>query len=146
VEAKYANGTVMLISDKYPNGLKFMGENGWIWVTRGKYTPGPGKAFNASDPKILTAGIKDNEIHLHVSPKEDHHLDWLTSIRTRQPPAAPAEDGHRACTTCLISHAAMKLGRKLRWDPKQERFIDDEKANAFLSRKQRAPYGTNSVG
>lgn len=34
----YANGTEMYISDKYSNGIKFLGENGWIWVTRGSYS------------------------------------------------------------------------------------------------------------
>ena len=52
-------------------------------------------AINASDPRILRDGIKPGEIHLHESPKNDHHLDWLTSVQTRQPNAAPAEI-HRA--------------------------------------------------
>ncbi len=94
---------------------------------------------------MLVAGIKDNEIHLHHSPKNDHHLDWLTSIKTRQPPAAPAEVGHRSCSACLLAHDAMKLNRELKWDPQAERYINDEEANALLSRPQRAPYGTDYV-
>jgi hypothetical protein len=39
----------------------------------------------------------------------------------------------------------MKLRRKLKWDPQTERYINDEEANALLSRPQRAPYGTNYV-
>jgi hypothetical protein len=35
---------------------------------------------------------------------------------------------------------AMKLGRKLYWDPEHERFKNDEEANGMLSRPQRAPY------
>jgi hypothetical protein len=38
----------------------------------------------------------------------------------------------------------MRLGRSLKWDPKTERF-DDREANQMLSRKQRAPYGTDYV-
>lgn len=150
VRAKYANGATMYISDKYPNGIKFIGADGWIWVTRGTYKPGdsaPGtprnQVLDASDVRILRDGIKDNEIHLHASPKDDHHLDWLTSIRTRKEPVAPAEVGHRSCTVCLLSHAAMRLNRNLRWDPQAECFVGDEGANALLSRKQRAPYGTD---
>ncbi len=149
VRMKYANGAVMYISEKYPTGVRFIGEDGWIWVTRGHYKPGdpaPGQprsaALDASDLNMLRAGIKDNEIHLHASPG-DHHLDWLESIRTRKPPAAPAEVGHRSCTACLLAHAAMRLGRTLKWDPAAERFVDDEEANKLLSRPQRAPYGTN---
>ncbi|MCL4402457.1 MAG: Gfo/Idh/MocA family oxidoreductase [Acidobacteria bacterium] len=152
VRLAYANGASVFISDKYPNGLEFIGDDGWIWVTRGRYRacePAPGqprsKVFDASDPAMLRTGIKDNELHLHTSPQDDHHLDWLTSIRTRQQPAAPAEDGHRACSACLISHAAMKLERTLKWDPAAERFENSDEANAMLTRKQRAPYGTNYV-
>ena len=53
--------------------------------------------------------------------------------------------GHRACSVCLISHIAMKLPRKLTWNPKTERFIKDNEANAMLTRTQRKPYGTNYI-
>jgi hypothetical protein len=152
VRATYANGAVMYISDKFPNGLRFIGENGWIWVTRGRYTAGqPAEeqprsgVLDAHDPRILRAGIKDNELHLHASPQNDHHLDWLTSIRTRQQPVAPAEAGHRSCSACLVAHAAMRLGRELKWDPAAEHFPGDAEANALVARKQRAPFGTDSV-
>jgi predicted dehydrogenase len=152
VRAQYANGVEMYISEKYPTGIKFIGEDGWIWVTRGDVKPDDlavgrprNEALDASDVKMLRAGIQDTEIHLHHSPKNDHHLDWLTSIKTRKPPAAPAEVGHRSCTACLLAHAAMKLGRVLHWDPRTERFVDDDQANNLLSRPQRAPYGTDYV-
>jgi predicted dehydrogenase len=152
VRAVYGNGAAVYMSEKYPNGLRFIGDDGWIWVSRANNVPGrplgslPGKeALDASDRRIIATGIKDGEIHLHASPQNDHHLDWLTSIRTRQEPVAPAEVGHRSCTACLVSHAAMRLGRTLKWDPKAERFLNDDEANRMLSRKQRAPYGTNYV-
>jgi hypothetical protein len=110
---------------------------------------GPGKprskAIDASDLRILSEGIKDNEIHLHASPNNDHHLDWLTSIKTRKESVAPAEVGHRSCSACLLGHTAMKLGRTLKFDPEKELFVNDAEANAMLSRKQRAPYGTDYV-
>jgi len=153
VRAHYANGVDIFISEMYPTGLKFIGEDGWIWVTRGEQVtlsdPAVGKsgipALDASDRKMLVAGIKDKEIHLHQSPKNDHHRDWLTSIKTRQAPVAPAEVGHRSCTACLVAHDAMKLQRTLKWDPNSERYLNDNEANALLSRAQRAPYGTDYV-
>jgi predicted dehydrogenase len=153
VRAQYENGAEVYISDMYPTGVKFIGEDGWIWVTRGGQVtlsdPATFKSANpaldASDRKMLAAGIRDNEIHLHRSPNDDHHLDWLSSIRTRRPPAAPAEVGHRSCSACLLAHAAMKLGRQLTWDPGAERFLHDEEADRMLSRPQRAPYGTDNA-
>ena len=144
--ARYANGVTMDISGDFPNGVKFIGTEGWIFVARdaavtssdpsfgGKPTP----ALAASNPKILDSVIGPGEIHLRRS--EEQHGDWLDSIRTRKPPSAPAEVGHRACATCLLHHAAMKTGRRLRWDPKAERFIGDDEANAMISRPQRKPY------
>jgi predicted dehydrogenase len=146
VKAQYANGVTMYISEKYPNGIRFIGDDGWIWVTRGRYTHGVrDKTLNASDAKMLAAGLKAGELHLHDSPNHDHHLDWLTSIRTRQQPAAPVEAGHRSCSACLLAWAAMRLNRPLKWDPAKERFLNDDEANATLARKQRAPYGTDRV-
>ena len=76
---------------------------------------------------------------------KEHHGNWLESIKSRRAPIAPAEVGHRACSTCLLSHIAMKLPRKLYWDPQKERFHNDDQANSMLSRAQRWPYGTNYV-
>jgi predicted dehydrogenase len=142
VAARYANGVTMYISEKYPNGIRFIGDDGWIWVTR---RGGQVKPIDASDRRVLEAGVKDSEIRLHASPRNDHHFDWLNSIKTRKQPSAPAEVGHRSCTACLVAHAAMKLNRKLEWDPAAEKFVNDAEANATLSRPQRKPWGTDYV-
>ena len=144
--ARYANGVTMDISGDFPNGVKFIGTKGWIFVTRdsGVTSSDPNAAapptpgLTASDAKILTSVIGPNEIQLYRS--DEQHGNWLDSIRTRKAPVAPVEIGHRACSTCLIHHTAMKTGRRLRWDPKAERFIGDDEANAMLSRPQRKPY------
>jgi hypothetical protein len=44
-----------------------------------------------------------------------------------------------------VAHAAMKMGQKLYWDPKTERFKGNVEANKLLSRPQRSPYGTNYI-
>lgn len=143
VRMKYENGMVMYVSDKFENGVRFIGEEGWIWVTRGKYTAGQGRSqtISASDERWLKEGIRPGESRLHVSPNNDHHLDWIEAIKSRKAPVAPAEDGHRSCSACLLAHAAMKTGRTLKWDPKAERFIGDAEADKLLSRPERAPYG-----
>ena len=147
VHAKYANGVTMDISSKFPNGVRFEGDEGWIFVSRGNARvtasdPVSGDPNNAalkvSDPKILKTAIGPNDIHLYESPEQ--HLNWLQCIRIRKQTIAPAEVAHRSCSGCLLSHIAMKLPRKLHWDPEKERF-DDEEANAMVSRPERAPYG-----
>ena len=151
-KAVYKNGVTMLTSGGYPNGIRYEGTEGWIFVTRGEYRASPSdpipagqttKALDASDPAILTSVIGPNEIHLYES--SDQHGNWLECIKSGKEPISPVEIGHRACTVCLITHIAMKLGRKLEWDPDTEKFINDPEANSMLSRPQRAPYGTNFI-
>ncbi|WP_324678592.1 Gfo/Idh/MocA family oxidoreductase [Hymenobacter sp. GOD-10R] len=145
-EGLYANGVHMIISDSFPNGIKFEGTDGWIFVSRGdaKATSSDpvslqaAKALDASDPKLLQSVIGPNEIHLYES--KEHHGNWLECIKSRKQPIAPAEVGHRSCSTCLIHHIVMKLKRKVYWDPAKERFKNDDEANALLTRPQRKPY------
>jgi predicted dehydrogenase len=141
----YANGVKMTISTELPNGIKYIGTEGWIFVTRGAYKASPNeptvpnqKALSASDPKIIESVIGPNEINLYRS--TEHHGNWLECIQTRKQPITPVELGHRACSTCLIHHIAMKLDRKLNWDPLNERFINDDQANGMLNRQHRYPY------
>jgi myo-inositol 2-dehydrogenase / D-chiro-inositol 1-dehydrogenase len=150
IEMKYANGVTMVIDNKFTNGVRFEGADGWIFVSRGsaKATASDpasafGKALEASDPKILNANLGPNDFHFHKS--DDHHLDWLTSIQTRKPAVTTPEEAHRSTSACIIGWIAMKLGRKLRWDPVKETFLDDAQANAMLSRPQRAPYGIEQL-
>lgn len=146
-EAIYANGVHMIVSGEFPNGIRFEGTGGWIFVSRGNETVTASdpqsrlkdeQALAASDPKIITSIIGPGEVHLYES--ADHHGNWLECIRTRRQPIAPVEVAHRSCTACLLHHIAMKLPRRLRWDPWKERFVDDDEANAMLARPQRAPY------
>jgi len=147
VDLLYPNEIRMHVSDEQPIGVRFEGSEGWIYVTRGNYSVTASdpvsvakkeQALSASDPKILEAKIGPDEIHLIRS--RDQHGNWLESIRSQQPTISPVEVGHRSTSVCLLSHIAMKLKRKLYWDPFKERFKNDDEANALLSRPQRPPY------
>ncbi|HMH12082.1 MAG TPA: Gfo/Idh/MocA family oxidoreductase [Edaphobacter sp.] len=144
--AIYANGVTMDISGDFPNGIKWYGTKGWLFVTRDEMTSPTAVAgqsvkiepLMASDPKILGSVIGPDEIHLYTATEQ--HANWLECIHTRKQPTAPVEIGHRACSTCLLHHIAMKTKRRLHWDPERERFKGDDDANAMLSRPQRSPY------
>jgi predicted dehydrogenase len=151
-EALYANGVKMIVSGEFPNGIKFEGTDGWIFVSRGNEAVTASdpasrlkdnQALAANDPSIITSVIGPDEIHLYES--TDHHGNWLDCIRSRRQPIAPVEVAHRACSACLLHHIAMKAGRKLFWDPLKERFRNDDVANALLSRPQRPPYIVSSI-
>jgi hypothetical protein len=152
VKAEYENGITMYTSNGYPYGIRYEGTEGWIFVSRGSYVATSSdpvvkeqnaKALGASDPKILTSEIGENEIHLYKS--DNQHGNWLDCIRSREEPISPVEIGHRACTICLISHIAMKIPGKLEWDPRYEKFKNSDYANSMLRRPQRYPYGTDYI-
>ncbi|SDL93193.1 Gfo/Idh/MocA family protein [Kriegella aquimaris] len=152
VKHEYENGITVYTSGGYTNGIKYIGEDGWIFVSRGSYTASASdpidkekssKALNASDPKILESVIGANETHLYKI--DDQHGNWLECIKTRKAPISPIEKGHKACSICLISDIAMQFDRKLEWDNEKEMFINDNEANALLHRTQRKPYGTDNV-
>ena len=145
--ALYDKGVEMIVSNELPNGIKFEGSDGWVFVSRGDYqvtSSDPGakgtqaKKIDASDPKLLTSVIGANEFHLPVS--SDHHGNWLESIRDNKEPIAPVEEAHRSCSACLLHHIAMKLNRKVYWDPVKEQFKNDDEANKMVSRPQRKAY------
>jgi hypothetical protein len=82
--------------------------------------------------------IGPDEFHFIVS--KDHHGNWLEAIRDNKPTIAPVEEAHRSCSACLVHHIVMKLDRKVYWDPKTEKFKNDDEANSKLSRPQRPAY------
>lgn len=152
VKHEYDNGMTVYTSGGYTNGIKYIGEDGWIFVSRGSYQASAtdpvdqeksAQALNASDPKILESVIGADEIHLEKI--EDQHGNWLDCIKSRKAPISPIEKGHKACAICLISDIAMQFDRRLEWDNEKEVFVNDEEANAMLHREQRKPYGTDYV-
>jgi predicted dehydrogenase len=147
-EAMYANGVHMIVSNELPNGIKFIGSEGWIWVTRGDYSVTGSdpvadkdgiKPIDASNLKILQSVIGPGEINLYES--SEQHANWLDCIKSRKEPSSPIEIGHRSCSTCLLHQIAMKVKRKIYWDPQNETFKNnDTEATAMLSRPRRKKY------
>ena len=165
-EALYADGVRMTVSGDFPNGIKFIGTDGWIFVSRGNETVTASdpvarlkdpQALAASDPKIITSVIGPDEIHLTES-TEHIATGSSRSSRARQP-IAPVEVAHRACSACLLHHMAMKLKRRLHWDPRagavQQRRRGERDAVASAARalrlrrllapRERAPLGNKRL-
>jgi predicted dehydrogenase len=130
---KFANGVTMIGKSQGPRGLKFEGDDGWIFIHI------HGAKLEASDPKLLEdRDTKDFKIQLGRSP--GHQRDLLDAIKTGKDPVATAEIGHRTASVCHLNNIAMRLGRKLKWDPVKEQFLDDSEANALVTPAMRAPW------
>ncbi|HSF52535.1 MAG TPA: Gfo/Idh/MocA family oxidoreductase, partial [Algoriphagus sp.] len=116
---RYANGTEMLLTkfDEGRAGVKFLGENGWINVSRGNYDTSIKELEIGKEPENFTFGA--------------HHVDFIDCIRKRKDPIVPVEIGHSTCTVCTLGNIAHELGRSLKWDPNSQIFTDAE-ANSKL--------------
>ena len=132
IEYKYANGVKMIVRSKTP-GIRFEGTGGWIG------NDGWRAELQASSPEILKSEIGPNETHLYTCPGGEQR-NFLDCIKSRQQCYAPAEIGHRTITIAHIGNISMMLGRKLRWNPAKERFVDDAVADGLLKRAMREPW------
>lgn len=114
------------------HGVRFIGSEGWVWVTRGD--------IQASDDALLTTPLPEDALRLEVS--GDHMGNFFECVRSRKDPICHVEVGHRSASLCHLGVIAMRLGRKLRWDPVAEQFIGEGAAegNRWVAREMRKPY------
>jgi predicted dehydrogenase len=138
IQFKYANGVTMTVTDgkRAPNGVRFVGSEGWIFVSRGN--------IESDKPEILEEPLPDNALRLYRS--DNHMGNFFESIRSRQQPICDAEIGHRSISTAHLGVISIRLKRPLRWDPAREVFLGDDEANGWLSRPMRAPYDDRYIG
>ncbi|MCH2200703.1 MAG: Gfo/Idh/MocA family oxidoreductase [Fuerstiella sp.] len=121
--------------DGQQHGVKFLGDDGWIWVTRG--------AIEASDPEMLVEPLASNASRLYVS--HDHMGNFFDCVKTRKQPVCDVEIGHRSASVCHLGVLAIRLGRELKFDPVNESFINDAEADRWLRREMRAPWSCESI-
>jgi len=146
----FEHGLVFDVSTEHRHGARFIGTEGWIYQPLG--FPGPntaltGKETEASDPRLLERHVGADGIHLSPGWRADlvdfgqsHKRNFIDAVRTRSESVAPAEVAHRSTSICHLGNIAMLLGRPVQWDPAAERFMNDDDANAMLSRPMRGPW------
>lgn len=133
VTLTYANGVQVIVGQQekdIPGGCTFIGEKGRMFVDRGKIT--------ASDPDLLKADLGSDAVRLYVS--KNHPQNWLDCIKSRELPICDVEIGHRSASVCHLANMAVRLGRKVQWDPVKEQPIGDDEAAAMANRPYREPW------
>ena len=129
----YPNDVTVIVGQgqkDIPGGVTFIGSAGKMHVDRGKITSEP--------VEIVKAAPSASDVHLYES--ADHHQNFLDCLKSRKRPIADVEIGHRSASVCHLGNIALRLGRRVQWDPKAEQFIGDGEANAMLSRPYRSPW------
>ena len=139
----YANGVVMNISDTGDNGILFTGDQGRLFVNRGKITglpieelqkrPLPRQDWKAYAFDNLEQPLRSGKLDAITS----HMHNFFECITTKKPTISDVFSQHRSVSTCHLANIAIRLGRPLRWDAENEVFVDDQQANEMLSRQQR---------
>ena len=128
---RYANGIEFICRTQEPGfGARFEGTEGWIQYIYNK--------IEASSAAIKDSVIGPDELHLPVS--DDHYRNFLDSVKSRKDPIEPVEVGHGTACICHAGNIAMRLKRKLQWDPVNEKFVNDDEANQMLRRPYRKPW------
>ncbi|NQT88416.1 Gfo/Idh/MocA family oxidoreductase [bacterium] len=125
---------------KYEDGCRLVLESG-EWgqrTTEGKpYIEGPkGKIYPGfrCDP----VDLKDA---LPLLPEPERQIsDFTESVITRQPFGLNEVNGNRSNMLVHLANAAIRTGRKLRFDPVTQRFIGDDEANRLVDQPMRAPW------
>ena len=129
----YDDGVEVVVGQKQddiPGGTTFIGTEGRIWVNRGKLK---------SDPEdIIKMDISSLPTQLYRS--TNHTENFLNCIKSRELPICDVEIGHRSATVCHLGNIVARLGRGIEWDPKSERIIGDDEAQAMTDRDYRSPW------
>jgi predicted dehydrogenase len=133
VHVMYADGTPMIIAGGHKDirmGTKWIGEYGWVWCNRG--------GFETYPQDLVNEFIAPNEIKLYKS--TDHYQDFLDCVKSHRLTTAPCEVAHRSASVGHLGVIAIKTGRKIRFDPENEKIIGDPIAERLLGRPYRTPW------
>lgn len=136
VELKYPNDIAMTIAGGHRDirgGTKWIGTDGWVWVTRGD--------FDASNEEWKDWKYVPDELRkVQLTKSSNHQRNFIDCVKSRQPTLTPVETAHHSTIPGHLGLISMLVGRKLRWDVARERILDDAGASKLLSREYRKPW------
>ncbi len=135
VRCKYDDGVELVITSEGKNGVMFEGDKGTVFANRGEVHGSIAEELKANPIPAETI------TQLYKGKKPGNHMgNFFECVRTREQPISDVYTHHRALTTCHLANIAIRLNRKINWDPVKEQITGDSEANAMLGREQREPY------
>jgi len=124
------DGFVMHVSNKNQGGARWEGDQGWVYVDRG--------GIDAYPKSLLDTRFAPEDLHLYRS--NNHFQNFIDCTRNRSQTITPIEVAHRAISIAHLGNIAMRLGRKIRWNPDTETIPDDAEASRMLARTMRGSW------
>lgn len=139
VTAKFANGAELIIRHDTDNGVLIEGTEGRIFVSRGALKGAPVEDLDNNPlPESLL-----KELYKGKDPKgggNAHMENFFDCVKDRGLPVSDVYSHHRAMTTCHLANIAIRLGRKIEWNPETEQIVNDKDAAHWIGREQRKGY------
>lgn len=112
------------------DSTKFIGTEGWVRIWRG--------GIDAQPKSLLTSKIGPNDVHLAES--NNHYQNFIDAVKSRKPPVSTLEDAVRSDLISQLCNIAVRVQRKITWDPKQGTIVGDAEAARLMRRDMRAPW------
>ncbi len=136
VECKYPQDIHITLAggyDEIKGGTKWIGTDGWVAVDRGK--------FEASkDEWVDMKELPDDMVKTRLYHSTNHYRNFIDCVKTRQPTITPVETAHHSTVPGHLGLISMWVGRKLRWDARTEKILNDSEASRLMTRHYRWPY------
>ncbi len=117
------------------NGVQFIGTEGKIEVSRSFLRTFPNN-------KLAKAELKETDKRVYFS--DNHYQDWIDAMKKRSKPISDVETGHRTASVCNVTNIAYEMQRPLLWNPDEEKFVGDDRANMMLDRPYRGKWDYNN--
>lgn len=140
VKVTFADGIEMMVRDRaddlgFENGIMFEGSAGRFLVNRGKLVGKPVELLKENP-------LPDDPFQMiYGQPKPVSHFDnFFQCVKSRDQPISDVPSHNAMLNVCHAINIAMRLDRKLTYDPKARQFVDDAEANTFVQREQRKGY------
>jgi len=141
---------VLSSSYLYPNEGKMIEFEVRPWCTNQEDGAGVGNIFYGSEGYLVIDGYTKYATFLGQKREPgpareeegDHYANFIEAVRKHDTSIqnGPVETAHLAASLAHLGNISYRLGRQLEFDPSAERFVDDEEANTYLTRKYRAPF------
>jgi len=134
ITLKYPDDVTMIIAGGHRDirgGTKWIGTDGWVWVDRG--------GFDASNLD-WRASIPEDKYKVKLYKSDNHQKNFIECVKSRKPTITPVETAHRSAVPGHLGLIAMLVGRKIKWDSKKEKILDDKEATKLMTRPYRSPW------
>ena len=134
----------------YPEENKTIEVSVRHWCTNTEQGVDVGNIFYGSEGVLVIKGYESYATYLGENREPgpsrkqggDHYANFIDVVRSRDLSQlnGPVETAHYSSALAHLGNIAYRLGRRLHFDPKTERFAGDTEADKLLTREYRPPF------